>query len=141
MEQRVSLITLGVRDKQRSQAFYEALGWRGVGDADEGPVFFQAGGMIVALWDRASLAADSCVEDHGGCGGVTLAHCVASRHEVDAVTEAARTAGAEVGREAAETFWGGYSSIVIDPDEHPWEIAYNPEWHLTPDGAVRLPDS
>ena len=141
MKQRVSVITLGVRDKQRSRTFYEKLGWRGVSGSGEDPVFFQAGEMIVALWDRADLAADSCVQDGGGWGGVTLAHCVASRHDVDTITDAARAAGAEVGREPADTFWGGYSSVVIDPDGHPWEIAHNPGWRLTPEGAVFLTDA
>jgi len=141
MKQRVSLITLGVRDKQRARTFYETLGWRGVGGSGEDPVFFQAGEMIVALWDRTDLAADSCVQDGGGWGGVTLAHCVASRHDVDTITDAARAAGAEVGREPADTFWGGYSSIVIDPDGHPWEIAYNPGWRLTPEGAIFLTET
>jgi uncharacterized protein len=139
MKQRLSLVTLGVRDKQRARRFYEALGWQGVGGAGDAPVFFQAGDMIVALWDRARLAADSCVEDSGGWGGVTFAHCVASPDEVDALTEAARAAGAEVGREPAATFWGGYSAVVIDPDGHPWEIAFNPHWRLTPEGAVFPP--
>lgn len=139
MKQRVSLVTLGVRDKQRARAFYESLGWHGVG-GDDDPVFFQAGEMIVALWERARLAEDSCVDDTGGWGGVTLAHCVRSPEEVDAITETARQAGAHVGRAPAETFWGGYSSLTIDPDGHPWEIAYNPAWDTTPDGAVFLPD-
>jgi uncharacterized protein len=138
MKQRASLITLGVRDKQRARAFYEALGWRGVGGSGDEPVFFQAGEMIIALWDRTSLAIDSCVEDSGGWGGVTLAYCVQSPDEVDMITDPARKAGAVMGREPAETFWGGYSSIVIDPDGHPWEIAYNPGWRVTPDGAVFL---
>jgi uncharacterized protein len=141
MRQRVSLITLGVTDKERARAFYEALGWRGVGGEGDDPVFFQAGDMIVALWDRASLAADSCVEDSSGWGGVTLAHCVGSRDEVDTITDAARTAGARVGREPAGTFWGGYSSIIIDPEGHPWEVAHNPGWHLTPAGAVFLTEA
>jgi uncharacterized protein len=141
MEQRVSLITLGVRDLARARRFYEALGWETGAEPDDDVVFFQAGDMIVALWDRASLAADSGVEDSGGWGGVTLAHCVASREEVDAITDAARAAGATVGREPAGTFWGGYSSIVIDPDGHPWEIAHNPGWHVTPDGGVFLDGS
>jgi uncharacterized glyoxalase superfamily protein PhnB len=93
---------------------------------------------VVALWDRALLADDSCVADGGGWGGITLAHNVRSRQEVDAVTEQARAAGATVGREPAETFWGGYNAIVFDPDGHAWEIAHNPYWQLTDDGEVRL---
>jgi uncharacterized protein len=138
VRQRISLVTLGVRDKQRARAFYDALGWSGTGGAGDDPVFYQAGDMVLALWDRASLAADSCVTDSGGWGGITLAHNVGSPEEVDEITEAARAAGGTIGRVPARTFWGGYTSIVIDPDGHPWEIAYNPGWHLTPDGGVRL---
>ena len=132
------MVTLGVRDKSRARSFYEALGWTGTSGSVDDPVFFQSGDMIVALWDRASLAEDSCVEDSGGWGGVTLAHCVASRAEVDAITQAARAAGATIAREPGDTFWGGYDSIVIDPDGHPWEIAHNPYWTVTEDGGVRL---
>jgi uncharacterized protein len=141
MKQRLSLVTLGVRDMARARAFYEALGWRGVGGTGDDPVFFQAGEMIVALWVRSALAADTCVDDGDGWGGVTLAHCVGSRHEVDEITDAARRAGAVVAREPTETFWGGYSSIILDPEGHPWEIAHNPGWRLTPDGAVFLTES
>jgi predicted lactoylglutathione lyase len=138
MRQRLSLITLGVSDLGRARAFYEALGWQTGAAPDDDVAFYQSGDMVVALWDRAKLAEDSCVEDDGGWGGVTLAHIVGSREEVDAVTDEARRAGATVGRGPAETFWGGYSSIVIDPDGHPWEIAVNPSWTLTGDGGVRL---
>ncbi len=106
---------------------------------DDDVVFFQAGGMVVALWDRAQLAEDSGVEDAGGWGGVTLALNLGSAEEVDSVTEEARAAGATIGREPAETFWGGYSSVFIDPDGHPWEVAHNPRWRLTPEGGLRLP--
>jgi uncharacterized glyoxalase superfamily protein PhnB len=101
-------------------------------------VFFASHGTVVALWDRASLAQDSCVHDSDGWGGVTLAHCVPSREEVDRVTATARDAGGNIARELAETFWGGYDSIVIDPDGHPWEIAHNPHWTVTEDGALSL---
>ena len=138
MRQRVSLITLGVRDLPRARRFYEALGWKTGAEPGDDVVFFQAGDMVLALWDRGKLAEDSCVTDAGGWGGVTLALCVATRDEVDAVTEDARGAGATVGREPAETFWGGYSSIIVDPEGHPWEIAHNPHWTLTPEGGVRL---
>ncbi|HEY7002733.1 MAG TPA: VOC family protein [Gaiellaceae bacterium] len=139
MDQRVSLITLGVADLQRAREFYEALGWRsGAAPADD-VVFFQAGGMILALWGRDQLAEDSTVTDPGGWGGITLAYNVGSPEEVDAVVEEARAAGAEIGREPEATFWGGYSAVFIDPDGHPWEVAHNPHWTITPDGATVLP--
>ena len=138
MKQRVGLITLGVRDLDRARRFYEALGWKTGAAPDDDVVFFQTGDMVFALWDRAKLAADSCVEDGRGWGGVTLAHNLGSREEVDAVTAEARTAGATIGREPAETFWGGYSSVFIDPDGHPWEVAHNPHWTVTEEGGVRL---
>ena len=138
MEQRVSLFTLGVTDLSRSRAFYEALGWRTNAAPEDDVVFFQCGGMVVALWDRARLAEDSAVEDSGGWGGVTFAYNTRSPAEVDAVIEEARAAGATIGREPAETFWGGYSGIFVDPDGHPWEVAHNPRWTILDDGGVRL---
>jgi predicted lactoylglutathione lyase len=139
MRQRVTVITLGVRDLSRARVFYEALGWTSGAGPEDDVVFFQAGEMVLSLWDRARLAEDSCVEDSPGWGGVTLALNLRSPSEVDAVTEQARSAGATIGREPAETFWGGYSAVFIDPDGHPWEIAHNPHWSLTADGGVRLP--
>jgi len=139
MEQRLSLVTLGVADLARARAFYEALGWRTGAAPGDDVVFFQAGGMIVALWDRAQLAADSGVEhDSGGWGGITLAHNVGSPAEVDAVIAQAEAAGAHVPRHGAATFWGGYSGLFVDPDGHPWEVAHNPHWTIAPDGSVRL---
>ena len=140
MDQRLSAVTLGVSDLPRARSFYEALGWSTRADPGDDVVFFQAGGMIVALWDRASLAADSAVEDGGGWGGVTLAHNVRSPAEVDAVIEVAAKAGATIGRPAAETFWGGYAGVFIDPDGHPWEIAHHPRWRLLEDGSIVLPE-
>jgi catechol 2,3-dioxygenase-like lactoylglutathione lyase family enzyme len=137
MEQRVSLITLGVTDLARARAFYEALGWTTGAQPDEDTVFFQAGGMILGLWDRAKLAEDSRVEDDGGWGGITLAHNVGSREEVDSVIAEARAAGATIGRDPGETFYGGYSAVFLDPDGHPWEVAHNPDWTLLPDGSIR----
>jgi catechol 2,3-dioxygenase-like lactoylglutathione lyase family enzyme len=138
VRERVGVITLGVADLAESRRFYEALGWATGAGPDDDVVFFGAGGMVLALWDRARLAEDSCVEDLGGWGGVTLAHNVASPREVDAVIGEARAAGARIGREPAETFWGGYSGVFIDPDGHPWEVAHNPHWEITEDGGVRL---
>ena len=138
MEQRVSLITLGVADLARARRFYEALGWRTNAAPGDDVVFFQAGGMVVALWDRARLAEDSGVEDAGGFGGVTLAHNVRSPAEVDAVMAEAEAAGATVTRAAGETFWGGYSGAFADPDGHPWEIAHNPRWTIHEDGSISI---
>jgi catechol 2,3-dioxygenase-like lactoylglutathione lyase family enzyme len=130
-------VTLGVADTGRARAFYEALGWRGE-SPDGDVVFFQAGGMIVALWGRGKLAEDSAVHDDGGWGGVTLAYNAASPEQVDEVLAGAKAAGARIGRPGAATFWGGYSGVFIDPDGHPWEVAHNPGWILDEDGSVRL---
>ena len=138
MEQRLSLVTIGVADLARARAFYEALGWRtGAAPADD-VVFFQSGGVIVALWGRDQLAEDSGVEDRGGWGGVTLAHNVRSPEEVDAVIAEAEKAGARIARPGGKTFWGGYSGVFVDPDGHPCEVAHNPHWTLAEDGSVRL---
>jgi len=139
MEQRVSLITLGVSDLARARQFYTALGWTPATSPADDVVFFQAGGMVLGLWDRAMMARDSAVHDPGGWGGVTLAYNVTSPAEVDAAIEEARAAGARIGREPAATFWGGYSGLFIDPDGHPWEVAHNPGWTLLDDGSVCLP--
>ena len=137
MEQRLSLVTLGVADVRRARRFYEALGW--VGESpDDDVVFFQVGGMVVALWSRAKLAADSTVPDAGGWGGITLAHNTRSPEEVDAVLAEAEAAGATIGRAGAATDWGGYSGVFVDPDGHPWEVAHNPHWRIGTDGSVSL---
>ncbi len=140
MEQRASLITLGVAELGRARAFYEGLGWKTGAAPEDDVVFFQAGGMVLALWGRDKLAKDSAVQDPGGWGGVTLAYNTRSTEEVDEVIEQARAAGATIGREPGETFWGGYSGVFIDPDGHPWEVAHNPRWTINDDGSVTLPD-
>lgn len=138
MEQRLSLITLGVRDLARARRFYETMGWRAHPGPEEDVVFFQLGGMVLALWDRGSLTEDSAVEDGGGWGGVTLAYNTRSPHEVDAVIADARAAGARIAREPAPTFWGGYSGVFVDPEGHPWEVAHNPGWNIDGQGRVTL---
>jgi hypothetical protein len=138
VDQRLSLITLGVADLSRARSFYEALGWTTGAAPDDDVVFFQAGGTIVALWDRARLAEDTVVTDAGGWGGITLAHNVRSPEEVDAVIAEARAAGAAIARPGAETFWGGYSGVFVDLDGHPWEVAHNPRWTLHDDGSIEL---
>ena len=101
-------------------------------------MFFQTGGQIVALWSRDELAKDSCMDDTGGWGGITLAHNVGSPDAVDAVLEEAGRAGATIPRRGAPTFWGGYSGVFVDPDGHPWEVAHNPFWTLGADGSITL---
>ena len=140
VEQRVSLITLGVSDLARSRTFYEQLGWRG--QEVEETVFFQAGGLVVTLWGRGKLAEDAGVEDLGGGGfsGVVVAHNVRSAAEVDEVIRAASAAGARVTQDPRATFYGGYAGYFSDPDGHLWEIAYNPGFGLEADGSLTLPD-
>jgi catechol 2,3-dioxygenase-like lactoylglutathione lyase family enzyme len=138
VEQRLSLITLGVTDLARSRAFYEGLGWETGAAPGDDVVFFQAGGMVVALWDRAQLAEDSGVDDPGGSAGFTLAHNVREPAEVDAIAAEVRAAGGTITREPGETFWGGYSAAFTDPDGHPWELAHNPRWTITDDGRTLL---
>lgn len=141
MEPRISLITLGVGDLARSRAFYEALGWTSDSTPEDGVVFFQSGSMVFGLWSRQELAKDSEVRDSGGWGGVTLAYNVGSPADVDAFLETARAAGATIARAGGETFWGGYNGVFFDPDGHPWEIAHNPFWTLSPNGDVELPEA
>ena len=140
MEQRLSLITLGISDLDRAKRFYEALGWKSGAAPEDDVVFFQAGGMIVALWGRDKLAEDSAVTVGSGWGGITLAYNTRSPDEVDRVIEEARAAGATIGREPGQTFWGGYSAVFIDPDGYPWEVAHNPRWTIEEDGSVTLPE-
>jgi catechol 2,3-dioxygenase-like lactoylglutathione lyase family enzyme len=138
VDQRLSLITLGVRDLARARRFYEALGWKsGAAPADD-VVFFQANCMIIALWGRDQLEEDTALEDSGGWGGVTLAYNARSPAEVDSVLAEAEAAGATIARPGAETFWGGYSGVFVDPEGHPWEVAHNPNWALADDGSVTL---
>ncbi|MFG3421234.1 VOC family protein [Micromonospora sp. NPDC049460] len=138
MEQRISLVTLGVADVARARAFYERLGWRG--QEVEETVFFQAGGLALVLWSRDKLAADAGVADGRGFGGMTLAQNVRSRGEVDELLAVAADAGAEVTRPARETFYGGYAGCFADPDGHVWEIACNPGFPLADDGSLTVPD-
>ena len=140
MEQRVSLVTLGVHDYGRAKAFYEALGWSATLDVEE-TAFFQANGCILVLWARDKLAKDTGVPDDGArWGGIVLAHNVGSREEVREIVEQARANGAEITREPSVTFYGGYAGAFRDLDGHPWEVAHNPRWTIREDGSVELPE-
>ena len=140
MDQRISLITLGVADLPRARTFYEALGWRG--QEVQETVFFQAGPMALVLWSEQKLAEDAGFDGVGvdGFRGCNLALNVRSRKEVDEVMAAAREAGATIMRAPEETFYGGYAAHFTDPDGHAWEIAHNPGFTLSDDGALTLPD-
>ena len=129
MEQRISLVTLGVENLARARAFYEALGWRGAQQPDDEIVFFQAGGMVFGLW--AALGGH-------GAPGIELAHNVRSSEEVDALLSRAVEAGATMVRPAARADWGGYTGAFADPDGYVWEVAHNPGWTMTEDGSIRL---
>jgi catechol 2,3-dioxygenase-like lactoylglutathione lyase family enzyme len=139
MEQRLSLVTLGVVDLARARRFYEdGLGWVR-GNKDDGVAFYQMPGGIFALWSRPALAEDAGVGDSGATfSGMALAYNARSREEVDAVLAEAGAAGAEIVKPAHETFWGGYSGYFADPDGHLWEVAHNPFWVIAEDGAIRL---
>jgi uncharacterized protein len=141
MEQRISIVTLGVADLERSRAFYERLGWqRSVRGAD-GIAFYQAGGMALALYPRADLAQDANVSPGGdGFPGFAVAYNARSRAEVDAVLAEAQAAGGAIRKPAQEAFWGGYSGYFSDPDGFLWEVAWNPSFPIAADGSLRLPD-
>jgi predicted lactoylglutathione lyase len=140
MEQRISLVTLGVSDVARSRAFYEALGWRG--QEVEETVFFQAGGLALVLWGRDKLARDCGLPDEAaaGFGGIALAQNVRSDAEVDELLAAAQRAGATITKAAATNAIGFYSGVFTDPDGHAWEIAHNPGFTLAADGSLTIPD-
>jgi catechol 2,3-dioxygenase-like lactoylglutathione lyase family enzyme len=129
VEQRISLVTLGVEDLARARAFYEALGWAGAEQPDDEVCFFQAGGMVFGLW--------TALGGHGA-PGIELAHNVRSPEEVDAVLAEAERAGGTIRRPAAVMDWGGTSGAFADPDGYVWEVAHNPGWTVNPDGTVRL---
>ncbi|MGA8274616.1 MAG: VOC family protein [Candidatus Sulfotelmatobacter sp.] len=145
MEQRISLVTLGVADLNRSRDFYERLGWRRSMAKTEGVVFFQAGGMALALYPRPDLAKDANIaadinEDAQGFSGTALAYNARNRAEVDSVLAEAKAAGAKILKPAQEAFWGGYSGYFSDPDGFLWEVAWNPSFPIAADGSIQIPD-
>jgi catechol 2,3-dioxygenase-like lactoylglutathione lyase family enzyme len=140
MEQRISLVTLGVRDLAASRAFYKRLGWMESGAGNEHVAFFQCGGVVFALWGREALMDDAGIKSAGkGFANISLAHNVRSREAVDATLEEAKKAGAPILKPGAETSWGGYIGYFADPDGFAWEVAWNPGFEILPDGAIRLP--
>ncbi|MBK0400452.1 VOC family protein [Limibaculum sp. M0105] len=141
MEQRFTLVTLGVQDLEKCTRFYERLGWRRSVRAAEGVSFFQCGGCALALYPRADLAREAGIAPGGdGFGGFAIAYNTRSRDEVDAVLKEVRSAGGEIVKPAEEAFWGGYSGYFRDPDGNLWEVAWNPGFPLDENGVVRLPE-
>lgn len=141
MEQRVSLITLGVADLARSTAFYERLGWKRSMKKAAGVAFFQTGGMALALWPRAELAKDADIAAAGGgFAGFALAFNTRDRAEVERVLDEAARAGGKIVKPAKEAFWGGYTGYFADPDGFLWEVAWNPGFAMAADGSITLPE-
>jgi predicted lactoylglutathione lyase len=141
MEQRVSIVTLGVVDLKRSAEFYERLGWRRSMAKAEGIIFFQAGGMALALFPRNELAKDANIAADGlGFGGMSLAYNARNREEVDSVLAEAEAAGAKLLKLGQEASWGGYSGHFADPEGFLWEVAWNPFFPIAADGSIRIPD-
>ena len=141
MEQRLSLVTLGVADLAKSRAFYERLGWKPAARRAEGVAFFQLGGVVLSLFGREDLAKDAGLAAEGsGFSGVALAHNTRSREEVETVLAEAVAAGARLVKPAQGAFWGGYSGYFADPDGHLWEVAWNPGFPLDENGCLQLPD-
>jgi hypothetical protein len=141
MEQRMSIVTLGVADLARSRAFYKAIGWRQSSAGNDAIAFYQAGGLILALYPRPELAKDANLASEGqGFSGFTLSYNARSRGEVDAVLAEAKVAGATILKPAQEAFWGGYSGYFADPDNFIWEVAFNPSFPIADDGSIELPD-
>jgi predicted lactoylglutathione lyase len=141
-EPRISLVTLGVSDLEVSASFYETLGFkRSRGAGNESVVFMPLRGIVLGLFSRTALAEDVGLEDGPAdrFGGITLAYNTRSEVEVDVLFEAVVGAGGRALKGPAKAFWGGYSGYVADPDGHPWEIAFNPHWEVSADGAMRLP--
>ena len=140
MEQRLSIVTLGVRDLAKSRKFYEALGWRAANVKSDAIAFFQLGGIAFALYGRADLAKDAGVPDSApGFSGISLAHNVRDKAEADAVIAHAVKSGGRLVKKAQDVFWGGYSGYFADPDGHLWEVAWNPFFPLDAKGAISLP--
>jgi catechol 2,3-dioxygenase-like lactoylglutathione lyase family enzyme len=141
MEQRVSIITLGVTNLDRSREFYERLGWRRSMAHPQGIVFFQVGGMALALFPRPELAKDANIAPDGhGFSGVSLAFNTRNREDVDSVLAEAEAAGAKILKHGEEAFWSGYSGYFSDPDGFLWEVAWNPSFPMDEDGSIRIPD-
>ena len=142
MEPRISIITLGVADLERSLRFYrDGLGFPTTRQPDQGIVFFQTQGVCLALYPSDKLAedvSDDFVAERSKFSGITLAHNVRNREDVDAVLAQAKAAGAKIEKPAQDAFWGGYSGYFSDPDGHLWEVAWG-AFEFNEDGSLKIP--
>lgn len=140
MNQHLHLITLGVSDLETSRKFYtEILGWKPSAASNESVAFFQAGGVVLALFSRSSLAEDALTSPQGsGFSGISLAHNARSESEVDQIISDLKSKGVRIAKEPQKVFWGGYSSYFVDPDGYHWEVAYNPFFPFDESGNLKL---
>ena len=139
MEPRLTLITLGVSDMKRARKFYEKLGFKAARASEEAVTFFPAGGVVVSLWGRGSLAEDAGVADSKpGFSGIALAHNARSEADVDKAMAEAVASGAKLVKPAAKTCWGGYAGYFADLDGHLWEVAHNPYFKFDEAGRLVL---
>lgn len=138
MEQRLTIVTLGVDDLSRMRAFYmEVFGWTPTEDSSDRIVFFQLNGIQLALFGRQALAEDAHVNAEGsGFRSFTLAHNLRSEKAVDRQFDVFEANGVKIVKSPAKTFWGGYSGYIADPDGNLWEIAYNPYMEYDDAGNV-----
>jgi uncharacterized protein len=140
MNQHLHLVTLGVRDFEASKKFYmEILGWKPSSNSNDDITFFQAGGIILSIYQREKLAKDALVDPEGhGFAGFTLAHNTQSEAEVDEIIHDLKTKGVNILKEPQKVSWGGYSSYFADPDGNCWEVAYNPFFPFDENGNLKL---
>jgi predicted lactoylglutathione lyase len=138
---RLSIVTLGVADVARSRAFYEALGWEAASSSMDQICWMQVAGSWLGLWSRELLAEDAGVADRGAGSfdGVTLAINLESPEVVDEAMATAVAAGAAVTQAPVQVEWGIYRGYFADPDGHSWEVAWNPDFPITPDGTINIP--
>ena len=140
MNPRINVITLGVKDIQRSKKFYETMGFTASSVSNEHFIAFQTAGIVFCLYPLSLLAEDVTADSHGtGFRGITLAYTVSKKEEVQEILDQAKKSGATIVKQAQDVFWGGHSGYFADLDEHLWEIAWNPHWPLEENGLIKLP--
>lgn len=140
MNQHLHLITLGVRDFEKSKNFYtDILGWKPAGASQEDTAFFQAGGIVLSIYPREKLAEDALISPEGeGFSGITLAYNARSESEVNEIIGDLKAKGVKILKEPQKVFWGGYNSYFADPDGNCWEVAYNPYFPFDEGGNLKL---